>query len=298
MPIFPERFDEAHVNWIYGAIRSIACGSIADEVLVDLESDLSVLSLGGDDIRSRKSAWILSRIALAAIDALEGLPMASQMAVAQGSEAWPAVVRPKVSTALKQLRLRLEELHFAENLSIDLNHSAGSPSGAKVPVAMSYRPGIGLANYMHEELLKFKEANGLSFLDTSALQGFPIESISPDKILRPFLAYDYSPHDEESEQPESQLTHPNMNKVVLDFQLMLLVAGLTELDESSVDAWSLAAIRLLQHQYGGALVQAIPQDYWHGIKNQAAKAQVNSERLLETELLRALKSGFSKLAKS
>jgi hypothetical protein len=315
-------------EWLIDAIHHVASNGLLEEEFPDLPQELQNEEPDALGRRFNTAAWCLREIAKVAIQRLDQLPVEAQQSVCAHSEAWPVMLRPKVSTSAKRAGVRVTELGLGTKLPIDLNHSTASESGEKVPIQESIWPGIGLAARLHDVLEDFRLSGEMA---GSAFADYPVAEIlvaDPEQLAESCEAgnadgdgpissgeSDAEDRDESAMRQEEEEAFQRMRtKFGRQIHREFLVATLPPLTQETARHWALAAIRHLQAENDGFLVHDvcssnggdwakerlspwIPREYWENIKQQVVTSPRNAMRSLENRVESALRSGFQKLAR-
>jgi hypothetical protein len=323
-----DKLTAGELQWIIDAIHHEATNGLAEEDLPNLPFELQD---GTSDPLGRNfasAAWCLREIAHAAIDRLDRLPADALREICSRSEAWPVLIRPKVSTSAKRAGIRVEELGLGTKLPLDLDHTTASESGEKVPVGESIWPGIGLARRLHEVLQDAKKNEGL---DEATFAGYPSDLVcaaDPD-TFSDLLACGIDDEVRKLEEAAGATGGEGSGQKKADAEFysklgtkrgrevhrLFLIATLPDLTPETARHWALAGLRYLQCENGGFLVHDIcsdenrapteemlsnwiPKTYWEATKKEAANAGRSAIQRLEKKVETALRKGFGELARA
>jgi len=320
-------------EWILNAINHAASNGIVLEQFPELP--IPVNSSDADDYHQKQitAAWTLKQIALEAITALDRLPIEAQSIVAAHAEAWPNIVRQKITTSAKNAGVRIASLGLGNDLPVNLDHTAVSVTGEKVPIAESKQPGNGLANHLRVVLSQARENEGLAESAFSSLDPALVCATDPNLLAdalasAPFVSSqgtdslsEWFGEDELrgkqvkiDEAVESKKKKKRRTAVGRKLHRDLLIATLPELNPDTSRHWALAGLRYLQCENNGFLVHDIisnkkdapkseklspwiPEQYWADTKTLAAKRFRNAMTELDYKTEAALMKGFRLLSK-
>ena len=284
------------------------------------------------DYRQRQlaAAWCLREIANAAVEYLDRLPEDLQTIIAEHSDSWPVLLRPKLSSSAARSASRVGGLGLARELPINLNHARASASGEDGPVHAPLTPGIGLARSLYDELLKKREETGAAHTAAAAIDPLLVMSAKLEDLAEALemlwnggdptgVTHPADLGAKAANAGRKSVKHsPNAlhsMKLRKDLQFHCLLATLPALRADTVKHWALASIRFLECENRGALVHDIgpsnadayrdeglsrwiPQAYWSSVKRRAPKRSCNPISQLESDVLEALRKGFGSLVKN